>query len=206
MSPLRPLVVAAVLGVPACTPPPDPPRDPNDLPLLGTKPLAPLPKVAFTMPDTRGEPFDFRAETDGKVALLFFGYTYCPDVCPTTLQSLVSVEDRLGPEDDVRVVFVSVDPARDDVARMARYVAFFDPAYLGVTGDPEQLGVLTRAVGAYNAAQPPEPGAEGYLVDHASSLFLVGPDARLHAILDEPERADAFVDAVRRIQAIDRSS
>jgi len=159
----------------------------------------------FELVDHLGARFG-RDSLDGRWSLLFFGYTYCPDICPITLQSLVPVQERLGAGSDTGVVFVSVDPARDDVARMAEYVAFFHPSLLGVTGDAEQIAALTSAVGAYNALQAPEPGAEGYLVDHASSLFLVGPDARLHAILHEPEDPDAFVSLLRRIQALDRSS
>lgn len=165
----------------------------------------PLEIPPFSLVDHRGEPFD-RDVLRGRWSLLFFGYTYCPDICPVTLQSLVPVQALLGEDSETRIVFVSVDPARDDVDRMAEYVGFFDPAYLGVTGEPAQIEVLTRAVGAYNMARDAEPGAEGYLVDHASSLFLVGPDASLEAILHEPEAAQPFVDLLRKIQSRERES
>ncbi len=159
---------------------------------------------SFELVDHEGAPFT-RGSLEGGWSLLFFGYTYCPDICPTTLQSLSPVQDLLVETGDPSVVFVSVDPARDDIDRMAEYVSFFHPALRGATGEPGEIERLTRAIGAYNKAQPRTPGAEGYLVDHASSLFLVGPDARLHAILHEPTDAAAFVDLVRRIQAVDRS-
>jgi protein SCO1/2 len=164
----------------------------------------PLELAAFELVDHRGAAFD-RAALEGRWSLLFFGYTYCPDICPITLQSLVPVQERLDAPSDPEGVCVSVDPARDDVARMAEYVGFFHPRLRGVTGEPAQVEALTRAVGAYNAPQEPEPGADGYLVDHATSLFLVGPDARLQAILHEPDDPDAYVSLLRRIQALERS-
>ena len=165
----------------------------------------PLDVPELELVDHTGAPFTLE-DLRGRWSLLFFGYTYCPDICPVTLQSLVPVQALLGEADATRIVFVSVDPARDDVARMAEYVAFFDPAYVGVTGHADQITVLTHAVGAYNAARPAEPGAEGYLVDHASSLFLVGPEAKLEAILHEPKDAAEFVALLRRIRETERAS
>lgn len=165
----------------------------------------PLEIPAFALVDHRGAVFD-RGTLEERWSLLFFGYTYCPDICPITLARLAPVQDRLGSDADTRVVFVSVDPGRDDVARMSEYVAFFHSTLVGVTGPPDQIAALTGAVGAYNALQAPEPDADGYLVDHATSLFLVGPDARLHAILHEPDDPAAFVALLRRIQALDRSA
>jgi len=164
----------------------------------------PLEVAEFELVDHTGAPFTLE-DLRGRWSLLFFGYTYCPDICPVTLQSLVPVQAMLGEADATQIVFVSVDPARDDVARMAEYVAFFDPAYVGVTGGEDQIAVLTRAVGAYNAARAAEPGAEGYLVDHASSLFLVGPEAKLEAVLHEPEDAADFVALLRRIRETERA-
>lgn len=181
--------------------PPDAPEFKEDVHVLAV----PLDIADFELVDHLGDPFT-RASLSGRWSLLFFGYTYCPDVCPVTLQSLVPVQSQLGAPGDPRVVFVSVDPARDDVARMAEYVGFFHPRYLGVTGEPEQIESLTRAVGAYNAAREPEPGADGYLVDHASSLFFIGPDARLRAVLHEPAEPAPFVDLLRRIQALEPAS
>jgi len=197
------LVVLVVFGVvlwrSAPPPVPDFGADVHVLPV-------PLEIADFALVDHEGAPFT-RASLEGRWTLLFFGYTYCPDVCPMTLQSLVPVQDLLERESqgEPGVVFVSVDPARDDVQRMAEYVAFFHPALRGATGEAAEIDHLTRSVGAYNQAQPAAPGADGYLVDHATSLFLVGPDARLHAILHEPTDARAFVDLLRRIQAFDRS-
>jgi protein SCO1/2 len=191
-------VFGVILWKSAPDAPPDLGEDVHVLPV-------PLEIPDFSLVDHTGDPFT-RSSLEGRWTLLFFGYTYCPDICPTTLQSLVPVQDLLGDGSDTSVVFVSVDPARDDVERMAEYVAFFHPTLMGVTGEPAEIEKLTRAVGAYNEAREPEPGADGYLVDHASSLFLVGPDARLHAILHEPTDARAFVALLRRIQALDRSA
>jgi len=127
----------------------------------------PLAVPDFALVDHTGARFD-RDRLLGRWSLLFFGYTYCPDICPVTLQSLVPVQALLGEDSDTRIVFVSVDPARDDVDRMAEYVGFFDPAYLGVTGEPEQI-----AEGVPRAAAESGPHA------HAITRWL-GVDAPDH--------------------------
>ncbi|MEJ2205995.1 MAG: SCO family protein [Gemmatimonadota bacterium] len=98
---------AAVTALAACAPSADLPPDPHNLPLRGTKPFAPLEKVDFTLTDTQGRPFDFRAETDGKIALLFFGYTFCPDICPLHMATLAAALDEVATDVRDQVVLVS---------------------------------------------------------------------------------------------------
>ncbi len=162
--------------------------------------VLPVPREipAFALVDHRGEPFD-RARLEGGWSLLFFGYASCPDICPMTLGSLARVQPLLPPDDAPRVVFVSVDPARDSSERLAQYVAHFDPSFVGATGEPREIERLSGAMGAYFAE------AEGGLVDHASSLFLVDPQARLHAVLHEPDEPEAFVALLATVQAVERS-
>jgi len=162
----------------------------------------------FHLRDQSGEPFE-RSRLEGRWSLLFFGYTSCPDVCPTTLQSLAQIKPELEAAGDVQVVFVSVDPARDPVERLREYVGFFDPSFEGVTGSKEEIDGLTGELGVYYAVRAPEsdqPADAGYLVDHASSLFLIDPEARLHALLDDPRDGAAFVERLRRAQAVRRGS
>lgn len=164
----------------------------------------PLEIPDFSLTDHRGEPFD-RGRLEGSWSLLFFGYTYCPDICPLTLQSLAPVQDLLAREPRtqaaaVQVVFVSVDPERDPVGRMNEYVAFFHPDLIGATGESEQLERLTQAVGAHSRRSEPEAEGSGYLVDHAASLFLVDPRARLVALLNDPHDPEEFVELLARVQ------
>ncbi|HSG47004.1 MAG TPA: SCO family protein, partial [Longimicrobiales bacterium] len=114
------LSLAGALTGASCSAPADAPRDPDALALLGTVPVTPLDKVSFTLTDTRGRPFDFRAETDGHITLLFFGYTFCPDICPVHMATLAAALTELDPgvRQDVRVVFVTVDPQRDTPERL----------------------------------------------------------------------------------------
>ena len=175
-------------------PPPDLGANAHVLPV-------PLEIPDFELVDHRGGVFD-RAALEGGWSLLFFGYTYCPDICPVTLQKLAPVLDLLGPDARLQAVFVSVDPARDDPARLAEYVAFFHPALIGASGEMAEIEKLTRAIGVYHEKSELPGTGDGYLVDHSSSLFLVGPSARLRAIFHEPEDPQSFVDLLDRAAAL----
>ncbi len=118
-----------------------------------------------------GRPFSLAALRGREVAL-FFGYTHCPDVCPTVLATLALVARRLGPASRLQVVFVTVDPQRDTTSRMKRFVDLFDPHFLGVTGDADALGTLYRSFGVWTARLPNPDGA-GYLLAHESGVVLI---------------------------------
>lgn len=123
----------------------------------------------------------------GKFLLVYFGYTFCPDVCPTTLTQVAGALDRLGKRGDrVQPVFITVDPQRDTPQVVADYAAAFSPRILGLTGTPEQIAAVTRAYRVYYAAGKPD-GSGSYSVDHSSILYLMGPDGDFIA----PIRADA---------------
>ena len=135
----------------------------------------------FSLVGQDGEPFT-RESLKGKWHLVFFGYTYCPDICPTTLTRYTQVTNRLGDAPDVldntRVLFVSVDPGRDTPARLKEYVQFFNPEFIGATGDPDELARLAKAFALfYQAHEPDENG--NYLIDHSAAVAIVNPDARL---------------------------
>jgi protein SCO1 len=136
-----------------------------------------------------GESFDL-AEHRGKVVLLYFGYTYCPDVCPTSLVFMRQALEQLEPDqlEQVQGVFVSVDPERDDPARLAEYTPFFHPNIMGASGTHEQLQQAGRLYGA--AWQRTETGsAMGYAVDHSSNTYVIDRDGRLVEVL--PHGSDA---------------
>lgn len=134
--------------------------------------------AAIELTDQNGQPFSL-ANHRGKVVLLYFGYTYCPDYCPTTLLETQEIERLLGDKaEDVEVVMVSVDPARDTPERLKEYMAFFNPEYYGLTGTPEQIDALKMPYGI--VAQAATPDANGqYLVDHSTALFAIDQEGNL---------------------------
>jgi len=146
---------------------------------------------AFELLAGDGEPFrneDFK----GAWSFVYFGYTYCPDACPLTMTVFAQVKAALADMHvDVPVTFylISVDPARDTPERMAEYVAYFDPEFRGLVGPYAQLEQLTRPAGiAYIV--PDAQADENYLVDHSSSITLLDPDGRIHAIFTAPHDAN----------------
>ena len=135
----------------------------------------------FSLLDQNAEPFTLE-RLQGRWSLLFFGYTYCPDICPTTLADLKKFKAMLADadlNDDVQIILVSVDPARDTPEQLARYLAYFDPEFIGVTG--EFLDVHAFAANV-NAAftKVLSPGNASYLVDHTSNIVLVNPYGHYH--------------------------
>lgn len=152
--------------------------------------LWPNPKAVqpFALADHRGAPFTLE-ELKGRWSFLFFGYTHCPDVCPTTLAMLDKVFRELGQEPtsnrDVQFVFVSVDPERDTPELLGKYVGYFNPEFLGVTGAAEALTPLTRALGIYAEREPPDANGN-YLVSHGAAVLLIDPAGRLLGVFQAP--------------------
>lgn len=132
----------------------------------------------FTMTDQNGRQV---TEKDflGRYMLVFFGYTYCPDVCPTELQVMTAALDQLGPEaDKIQPVFVSVDPARDTPAVIKSYVENFGPRLMGLTGTADQVAAMAKAYRVFYAKSGDTASATDYLMDHSSIIYLMGPDGR----------------------------
>ena len=154
----------------------------------------PKPLAAFALTDHENRVFDL-ASLKGKWSFLFFGFTHCPDICPTTLAILARARDNIAHStagaEDVQFVFISVDPNRDTARKLGQYVAYFDATFLGVTGNDAQLGNLARQLGApYQVAF--KPGVETYPVYHATTVFLVDPRARYHAMFTPPLDAETI--------------
>lgn len=143
-------------------------------------PLAPV--NDFSLTAAGGKPVrlsDFR----GKLVALYFGYTYCPDVCPTTLAELAAGMRDLGADaQQVQVIFISVDPARDTPERLADYVANFDPSFIGITGSPEAIAAVATPLGIYYQAHE-GTAATGYLVDHTATVMVLDRQGRLRLLL-----------------------
>ena len=154
----------------------------------------------FRLTDHNGKPFDLDA-LKGKWSFVYFGYTYCPDVCPTTLAELSRAQKLLegtGADAGYQYVFVSVDSQRDTPSRLAQYVGFFNGKFLGATGSDEALTGLTRELGiAYSF--PEGKKGKTYAVDHSSIVALFDPDARLHAVFTPPQKAEEIADGFRKI-------
>ena len=120
----------------------------------------------------------------GKVVALGFGYTFCPDVCPTTLVELAEVRRKLGAaRNEFQVVYVTVDPERDSAERLRTYLSAFDPSFIGATGTPEQLAEVRKAYGIAIAKKTVEGNPSAYLVHHSSFVYFIDREGRLRAML-----------------------
>lgn len=155
-----------------------------------------------------GGPFELTAHTGERVSdrdfrgrwlLVFFGYTFCPDVCPTTLGTVAVVMDELGPlAEKVQPLFVTVDPERDTPDVLAEYVAQFHPEIVGLTGTPEEIAAVARAYRAFYRKVVPEGGdAADYLMDHSAYLYLMGPDGGFVRVFSHTQGPDEIADAIR---------
>ena len=140
----------------------------------------------FTLEDGSGKAVtdrDFR----GKYMLVYFGYTFCPDVCPTTLSAVADAMDRLGPDAaKVRPLFITVDPRRDTPPVVKKYAAAFGPEITGLTGTPEAIARVAKEYRVYYAEHRTGPGPDDYSMDHSSVLYLMDPNGAFVA----PVRAD----------------
>lgn len=129
----------------------------------------------FTLTNHKGETVT-DASFHGRYMLVFFGYGYCPDVCPTELANMAMAMEYLGPTaDTVQPVFITVDPARDTPEYLAQYVAHFHPKLVGLTGTESEIQKIAKAYRVFYAKVPSEKPRE-YLVDHSSFVYLMGPD------------------------------
>ncbi len=136
----------------------------------------PLAVPQFTLLDHTGRPFHL-ADQEGKVVLLFFGYTSCPDVCPTTLATWRQVHDLLGDDAGrVKFAFVTVDPERDTSERLGRHVQAFNPDFVGLTGMPEELQGVYDIFDVYHEVDTSSQSALGYLINHTATTFVLDPE------------------------------
>ena len=137
----------------------------------------------YALTDQDGKP---RASTDfgGKYQLVYFGYTFCPDVCPTTLAVMAAALDKMGVDQNrVVPVFITVDPERDNPAALKKYMAAFGPRFVGLTGTPQQIAQVEKEFRVYAKKQPLTDG--NYGMDHSSVMYLMAPDGKLVSFYDE---------------------
>lgn len=141
------------------------------------EPAAPLPD--FELNATTGQPFHL-SDVKGDIALVYFGYTYCPDVCPLTMADVRQAINGLEQgRERVHVIFVSVDPERDTPEVLSRYLAAFDPKFIGLTDDFEKVKEVMKPYGAFAEKETAADSVAGYLVSHSARLYLVNTDQNL---------------------------
>jgi protein SCO1/2 len=149
----------------------------------------------YALTDQDGKP---RASTDfgGKYQLIYFGYTFCPDVCPTTLAVMSAALDKLGPDQN-RIVplFITIDPARDKPDVLKKYLAAFGPRFVGLTGTDEQIAAVEKEFRVYAKKQPVTGGTYG--MDHSSVIYLMGPDGNLVSFFDEVTQPEELAKALK---------
>jgi protein SCO1/2 len=164
--------------------------------------LAPArPLADFRLSTQEHAPFT-RADLANHWTLLFFGFTSCPDVCPTTLAFMSQLEKSFADlpiEQRPRVVFVSVDSERDTPAKVGEYVRFFDPTFIGATGTKQEIDTVTKIFTVPYAITRTADG--GYTVDHSAALFLVNPKAELQALFTPPHDLKTISADLRRVIA-----
>jgi protein SCO1 len=150
----------------------------------------------FALIDHTGRPRtdkDFR----GKLLLIYFGYSYCPDVCPTDLQQIGLAVDRLGPDGEaVQPLFITLDPERDTAAHLADYVPLFHPRLIGVTGSAEEIRRAALAYKVYYARYYP-PGSPDYVIDHSSFIYLVDESGTYIGFFPTGTTADRMIEIIR---------
>jgi cytochrome oxidase Cu insertion factor (SCO1/SenC/PrrC family) len=149
----------------------------------------------FALIDQAGNPRtdeNFR----GKLLLIYFGYSYCPDVCPTDLQQIGLAVDRLGAAGGtVQPLFITLDPERDTAAHLAEYVPLFHPRLIGLTGSAEQIRGVASAYKVYYAKYP--PGSADYVIDHSSFIYLVDENGKYIGFFPPGTTADRMVEIIR---------
>jgi protein SCO1 len=149
----------------------------------------------YALTDQDGKP---RTSKDfgGKFQLIYFGYTFCPDVCPTTLAVMSAALDRLGPDQGRIVpVFITIDPARDKPDVLKKYLAAFGPRFVGLTGTDEQIAAVEKEFRVYAKKQPLTGGTYG--MDHSSVIYLMGPDGNLVSFFDEVTQPEELAKALK---------
>ncbi len=190
---LRNILILIVLFVSGCGEPKLP--SPFHAAEVGAK----FAQADFKLTDHNGTPrtlADFR----GKVVALFFGYVHCPDVCPTTMADFRQVMGELGRDaDKVQVLFVTVDPERDNRELLAQYVPAFHPSFLGLYGDAQ---TTAQVADAFSVLYQKQPTTSGYNVDHSAGTFLIDTEGRVRLLAPYGQRAEWLTQDIRLLLAL----
>ena len=149
----------------------------------------------FTLVGDNGQPYS-SSQLAGRPYAMFFGFTHCPDVCPTTLARLVRLRRQMGGDDAFRIVFVTVDPERDGPAEVGRYAALFDAPVIGLTGSPAQIAQVKKQFGIYSE----KAGAgDSYTVDHTATVLLFDRKGEFQSTISQEEGDAAALAKLQRL-------
>ena len=152
---------------------------------------SPKPAADFTLAGAGGKEVKL-SDYRGKLVVLYYGYTFCPDVCPTTLAEVTKAVRALGKKaEDVQVIMVTVDPERDTPERLAEYMAFFNPSFVGLSGTPDQIAEAATPFGIYYQKNEGTP-ASGYLVDHTATVNVLDREGRMRLVWPFGTEGDAM--------------
>jgi protein SCO1/2 len=148
----------------------------------------------FTLTDQTATPRS-DSEFRGKLMLIYFGYTYCPDICPTDLMTIAQAVDSLGPAGTaIQPIFITLDPERDTIERLAEYVSSFHPRLIGLTGTPENIRRLALAYKAYYAKKG---SGEDYTIDHTGVTYLIGRDGKYLGFVPPQTTPERLAEVIR---------
>ncbi|HEX7922209.1 MAG TPA: SCO family protein [Bradyrhizobium sp.] len=178
----------------------------SDAPMRSTRSAAEIMDILMWNREPVGGPFALtdqagHARTDkefrGRLMLVYFGFTYCPDVCPTDLQAMALALDKLGPDgDQVQPIFITVDPERDTAAHLAEYVPLFHPRLIGLTGSDDAIRKVADAYKVYYARVPLKDAGD-YTVDHTAYIYLMDRDGNYLGFFPPGTSADRMVEIIR---------
>lgn len=154
----------------------------------------------FTLTNQDGQPFQLSGQS-GKVKLLFFGFTSCPDICPTTLSDMKYVQEKLGQlADKTEIVFITVDPERDSASQMKRYLSIYSARFIGLRADdPAQLATIMGDYGAYAKRQELPGSGLGYTMDHTASVYVIDTQGRWFGMISHGDDPDLIAEDLRHL-------
>ena len=153
---------------------------------------------AFELQDQRGELFRLE-QLEGRPAMLFFGYTYCPDICPVTLSKMAAVYRLLDLEPtDLQTIFITVDPERDTQEKLAEYLAYFQIGALGLTGTPDKIDAVVRQYGGYYTLNKQEKSAD-YFADHSTYTYLIDQRCQVRFLFRHGDSQEYMADVSRQL-------
>jgi protein SCO1/2 len=139
---------------------------------------------------------DFR----GRYMLVYFGFTYCPDVCPSGLQVIAAALQKLGAKAELVIpIFITVDPERDTPQQLAEYVKSFDPRLIGLTGSPDETAAAAKAYRVYYKKVPDEKSTAGFTIDHSAIIYLMGPDGSYVTHFSQTMGVDALAERLDKV-------
>ena len=197
------LIIAVALGAGAWLLYSAPPGELEKLEIGGIHLPQPAPVKEFTLTSATDVSFDLNT-LKGQWTFLFFGYTFCPDVCPLTLTKLSKIQQLLAEKNadqNTAYMFISVDPERDTPERLRDYTAHFSSKISSATGSRAEIDKLAKQFGIFYEIHEHEPSDKNYLVDHSSALILINPDAALQAVLTHPDQPETVVKDFLKIRS-----